>query len=163
MTVFVIIKTDYISSFKKTLDSIDTKIKFTLEKEKDEKLAFLDTLVTRKDGTLTTKVYRKPTHTDRYLDYNSHHEAKHKVSTASTLLHRASTLPNTNENKENEVKYVTDALKLNGYPANFISNIIKRKKPRPNDLSPEELVGIFFDLVEKPSYDGLHACPMYGV
>ena len=45
-----------------------------METEKDNKLAFLDTAVLREpDGRLTISVYRKPTHTDQYLAYNSHH------------------------------------------------------------------------------------------
>ena len=35
---------------------------------------FLDTLVTTQhNGTLATSVYMKPTHTDQYLELNSHH------------------------------------------------------------------------------------------
>ena len=39
--------------------------RLTMEKEKDKKLAFLDTAVLREpDGRLTISVYRKPTYTD---------------------------------------------------------------------------------------------------
>ena len=41
--------------------------------EKDNTIHFLDTTVTRdSDGLLITTVYRKPTHTDQYLAYDSH-------------------------------------------------------------------------------------------
>ena len=50
----------------------------------------LDTLVSGKNGAIAVDVYRKPTHTDRCLDYNSHHDSNHKASTATTLLHRNS-------------------------------------------------------------------------
>ena len=87
---FVIIKKDSVSAFHDILNSIDPKISFTIETENNGQIAFLDTLVTRKNGVITIDVYRKPTHTDRYLDYTSHHEKKHKISTAATLLNRAS-------------------------------------------------------------------------
>ena len=46
---------------------------FTMESEKDGKLPFLDCNVTRQEnGELTVSVYRKGTHTDRYLNFNSH-------------------------------------------------------------------------------------------
>ena len=41
-------------------------------------IAFLDTLVSRRNGVAVIDVYRKPTHTDRYLDFSSHHDIKHK-------------------------------------------------------------------------------------
>ena len=85
---FVIIKKDAVSSFHDTLNSIDPKIAFTIEEENNGLISFLDTLVSRKN-VLVIDVYRKPTHTDRYLDFSSHHEMKHKVSAASTLLFRA--------------------------------------------------------------------------
>ena len=71
---YVIIKRDSVSAFHDSLNSIDPKISFTIETENNGQIAFLDTLATRKNGIVTIDVYRKPTHTDRYLDYSSHHE-----------------------------------------------------------------------------------------
>ena len=68
-----------------TLNSIDPHISFTIEEESDQQIAFLDTLVSYKDNTITIGVYRKATHTDRYLDFSSHHDKRHKISTAETL------------------------------------------------------------------------------
>ena len=80
---FVIIKRDTVSAFHETLNSIYPKIPFTIETESNGQIAFLDTLFSRKNDKITIEVYRKPTHTDNYLDFNSHHEKKHKISTAS--------------------------------------------------------------------------------
>ena len=127
-------------------------ISFTMEKENNQQISFLDTLVSRKNGFIVIDVFRKPTHTDRYLDFNSHHEKKHKISTASTLLNRACILPNTLEGKSSEAKHVTNALLANGYPPAVISNVLKKKKPSPELIpSPEELVGLFFNLIENKS------------
>ncbi|XP_048519274.1 uncharacterized protein LOC125503262, partial [Dendroctonus ponderosae] len=52
--------------FLRHVNSINPKIQFTMEVEKDGRLPFLDVLVTRKaNGKLAHTVYRKPTHTDR--------------------------------------------------------------------------------------------------
>ena len=52
------------------LNTISPTIKFTVEQEKDGQLPFLDALEFRKeDGSLEIGVYRKFTHTDRYLPY----------------------------------------------------------------------------------------------
>ena len=89
--VFSIIKKHALDSSHYLLNSIDPDINFTTEHEQDGRLSFLDILVSRNNGTLFTNVYRKPTHTDKYLYFNSHHDKQHKISTAQTLLHRAAT------------------------------------------------------------------------
>ncbi|KFD54747.1 hypothetical protein M513_04447 [Trichuris suis] len=48
-------------------------ISFTIEKETRCRLPFLDALVIRSKNRLKTTVYRKPTHSDRYLHFSSHH------------------------------------------------------------------------------------------
>ena len=104
---FCIIKKDNVPAFHDTLNSIDANISFTIEIQSDNKISFLDTLVTRRNGAIVVDVYRKPTHTDRYLDYNSHHDNKHKASTAATLLHRALELPNSSDGKnENLTEFI---------------------------------------------------------
>ena len=104
-------------------------------------------MVTRKDNALIVEVYCKPTHTERYLDFFSHHDKRHKISIAETLLHRATNLPSTKQGKETELIHVTDALRFNNYPQNVISNILKEKSStqRTNSIpTPEELVCMFF-------------------
>ena len=65
----------------------------TLEKEKDGSLSFLDDLLSRDpDGSIRTSVFRKPTHTDKYLQFSSHHPLNHKMSVIKTLFNRASLL-----------------------------------------------------------------------
>jgi len=52
-------------------------------------------LVTRINGIVAIQVYRKLTHTDRYLDLRTRHDKKHKTGAVSTLSNRASNLPST--------------------------------------------------------------------
>jgi hypothetical protein len=90
--VFSIIKKHAITNFHNLLmNAIDPHINyFSIEKEQNGQLSFLDTIVTRNNADLSSlkiNVHRKPTHTDRYLDYNSHHDKQvkqHKISTART-------------------------------------------------------------------------------
>ena len=54
--------------------SIQASIQFTAELERGWSLLFLYTLLWRKeDGSLDVIVYRKPMHTDQYLNFWSHH------------------------------------------------------------------------------------------
>ena len=85
-------------------------------------------MITRNSGTITTNVYRKPTHPDRYLHFKSHHDKKHKISTAATLLHTAIRLPNTVEGKAIETNNVVEALKSNGHPTTFTADVQRRQK-----------------------------------
>jgi hypothetical protein len=58
-----------LSEFRDHLNSVHEKIHFTMETERDGHLPFLDTNIYRKpDGSLGHKVYRKPTHTNLYLN-----------------------------------------------------------------------------------------------
>ena len=91
---FTIIKKEDRSSFLQHLNSIHQNIKFTCEEVRDDgSMPFLDILVTPKeDGSLSTSVFRKQTHTDLYLQWDSQHTISSKYSVAGTLYHRAKTV-----------------------------------------------------------------------
>ena len=56
-------------------------------------LPFLDILIKPdQEGRLHTTVYRKPTHTDQYLHWDSLHPISSKYSVVGTLHHRARTI-----------------------------------------------------------------------
>ena len=57
------------------INSIDPAIKFTVEgNHVNGAIPFLDTLVTPlADNSLSFQVYQKPTHTDQYMQWESHH------------------------------------------------------------------------------------------
>ena len=99
---------------------MDPSIRFTLEREEDRHLPFLDLNVYRgEQGNLETSVYRKPTHTDKYFAFDSHHPNFHKNSVAKTLLRRTDCLPSSLDSKAEERKYVSNVLKANGYTKTF--------------------------------------------
>ena len=80
--------------FTQHLNSVDPNIQLTTETESNGELAFLATCTVRQDdGSLRIKVYRKPTYTDQYLNWESNHPLEHKISVARTLFHRANTVP----------------------------------------------------------------------
>ena len=90
---FTILDRENVDDFLQHLNNQQPSIRFTMETEKDNKLAFLDTAVLREpDGRLTTSVYRKPTHTDQYLAYDSHHPQLVKRSIVKCLYERAKRL-----------------------------------------------------------------------
>ena len=56
-----------------------------MEQEENSIIPFLDTLIQRnQDGTISVKVYRKPTHTNQYLSFTS--RAQHGLSPSGNLI-----------------------------------------------------------------------------
>ncbi|CAH3037709.1 unnamed protein product [Pocillopora meandrina] len=70
-------------------------------------------------GNLETSVYRKPTHTDKYLAFYSHHPICHKTSVVKPFLRRADCLPSSLDSRAEERKYIFNVLKANGYKKNL--------------------------------------------
>lgn len=65
------------------------KIKFTIEKEEEEKIPYLDMLISRKtDGSLSIDWYQKPTASNRVLNFLSQHPIHQKESVAFGLFSR---------------------------------------------------------------------------
>ncbi|XP_077498768.1 uncharacterized protein LOC144109871 [Amblyomma americanum] len=89
---FCIIQNGLVNKFLDHLNSLERAIQFTIEEELDGRLPFLDVLVSREGQGLSSSVYRKETHTGRYLYFNSVHPASHKKAVVSTLLQRAKRL-----------------------------------------------------------------------
>ena len=106
--------------FLRHLNSIEPCIHFTAEEETEGKLPFLDVCLQRDDnGSLTTSVFRKATHTNQYLSFDSHHPVAHNAAVVRTLMHRASTLSSNSLERVAEEKKVLEALRDNGYPSGF--------------------------------------------
>ncbi|TWW53916.1 hypothetical protein D4764_0197150, partial [Takifugu flavidus] len=74
------------------------------------------TSVLSEDRNLTIEVYRKPTHTDQYLQFDSHHPLEHKLGVIRTLQHRAREIPTTSQGRKKEQDHIKTALKTCGYP-----------------------------------------------
>ena len=86
----VIHKEIHKQDFLQHINSVDPVIQFTVETTKDNgAIPFSDTIVKPEaDGTLSITVYRKPTHTDKYLLWDSHHHLSATFSVIHTLSHR---------------------------------------------------------------------------
>lgn len=68
------------------------------------------------NGPLSTKVYRKPTHTNHYLQFSSHHPLIHKLGAIGSLKYWANSFITKQSDINEEVSCVGNALGKCGYP-----------------------------------------------
>ena len=130
---FVILEAQHKEEFFNHITSIDENIKFTAETTKaDGSMPFLDTLVTpTSDGSLSTTIYRKPTHTNQYLQWDSHRAISKKYSVINSLLHRAKDICSNQDQLEEEQTHIQKVLSACKYPAWAINRTkLKISAPR---------------------------------
>lgn len=102
---WVKIKTQEVEGFTENINAVDSNIKFTQEDVGGNSLAFPVCAVhTEDDRSLDIEVYRKPTHRDQYLLFDSHHPLKHKLGVITTQHHQAHNMPTRTERKETRNK-----------------------------------------------------------
>ena len=104
----------------------------TTELEEEGLIPFMDTRTRKVDSKLDARVYHKPTHTDKYLHFNSQHPTHvKKGQVAKVLLHdRTRNITKEASNLEAEKAYLSGALQQNGYPVAFIRAASQESKPQ---------------------------------
>ena len=81
------------------------------EPDQEVSLPFMDTLVSPgPSNILTTSDYRKPTHTDQYLHWDSNHFILAKHSVFNTLAHRAKVVSTNQQTLHKELEHIKKAL-----------------------------------------------------
>ena len=129
---FTITKKNKVDIFLNHLNQQHPSIRFTMETENDNRIAFLDSLVTREpEGKLHTSVYRKPTHTDQYLAYDSHHPQTIKRGIVKCLHDRAKRIITKPSGIAQEKEHLSTVLAANGYPSSFLQKVTKTRNPAP--------------------------------
>ena len=153
---------------------MDQNIQFTTEEPRqDGSLTFLDILITPdKDGSLDTTVYRKPTNTNQYMHWDSHHTISSKYSVVGTLHHRAKTICSNRQLLQQEEKHLSKVLMNYKYPI-WALNWVKMKMNKPaqrkknNKNTTQENTNLKF-YITVPYHKGLSEsvkkkCNSYGV
>ena len=125
---FVIHKEVNKQGFLQHINSVDPAIRFTVEDNKEDgSIPFLDTIVKPEaDGSLSITAYRKPTHTDQYLQWDSHHHLSAKFSVIQTLSRRASTMCSNPKLLQKEKEHLRKALTNCSYPKWALDKVEKR-------------------------------------
>ena len=115
---YTIIKKDKTTELHEHINSQERSIKFTKEPPApDGSVPFLDTkCIPQPDGSIRTVVYRKPSHTDLYVQWDSNHPLSAKLSVVSSLFHGASVVCRTEQELGEEQEHLITVLQYNGYP-----------------------------------------------
>ena len=119
------------------LNSQKPAIQFTMEKEEDGKIAFLDVLVEKKGTLAATSIFRKKTHTDRYMNYDSHHHARIKSSIIKCLGTRAKNVCRATKMIE-ERNHLKQLFQANGYPAQMVNRTLRNCPHSPTRTEEQE-------------------------
>jgi hypothetical protein len=112
-------------------DRIHPTIKFTMEKETQSRINYLDLTIAKEHNKLTFGIYRKPTTTDSIIHNDSCHRSEHKKSAINYLINRMNTYPLTQANKDQEQTIIKETLQKKGYQQS-ITNHKQINKPLIN-------------------------------
>ena len=108
------------------INSQHPNIKFTIEKETNKVLAFLDVCIDNNDPTcLKTSTYRKKTFTGLLTNFFSFTSFSYKVGLIRTLVDRAYKINNSLLSFNNDVKRLTHIFKKNQFPEYLINRVVK--------------------------------------
>lgn len=105
-------------------NNFDAHIKFTIERETNKTVPFLDTLVKREDGNIIKlDWYMKPNASGRYVHYKSNHSITIKINFIKQMKHRIHKIYHKDFINKN-LKILKNLLLKNGYPKGLVSTII---------------------------------------
>ena len=113
-----------INELHELLQNLHPKIKFTMEHSSKE-LPFLDIFVKNVNGKIITEIYHKPTDTQQYLHFRSHHTKNCIKSIPYTLARRIRTIITDKNLKKIRLKELHTTLHQRGYPTTLINKAEK--------------------------------------
>ena len=99
---------------------------------KSQNNSLLDTFQRPSGKEIITSVYRKPTHRDKYFDFNSNHPKSAKHAVVRALTHRAKNVCSSSELLAEEMDCLGRVLRYNNYPIWMI-----KQEGRSNSLTGE--------------------------
>ena len=109
------------------MNNVHEKIQFTIEKESNNSLPFLDTVVIRAGNDVKFKVYRKPTNKDDFIHYQSAHDEKTKSGVIIGFYLRALRICSP-EYVDEEIKYINESFGKLGYPKGMLALSLKKAR-----------------------------------
>ena len=121
---------DHIKNFFRDINSRHKNMSFTYEEENDNKLPFLDILVSREDSPrhprfFTTNMYRKPTFSGLYTNFDSFIPQSYKTGLVLSLLFRIYTICSDWPKIHIEIVNLKKIMLKNNFPSRFTDRCVK--------------------------------------
>ena len=105
---------------------MDMKRGFSLHwKERKKNPTIFRHVFEKRWGQTNYQVYRKETHTQRYINWRSNHPKNCLLGVLKGLIHRAHTLCDMKEDLIDELGLLHDVFIANGYPEHLVRRTIK--------------------------------------
>ena len=113
-------------AFYSYLNTSHHNVKFTFEKEKDNRLLVSDILINNNKSHLHTSVFHKKTFTELLLNYFSFEpNCYYKLGLIKMLVDRMHTISNSWAGFDKELKSLKNILQKNQYPLKMIYHTVK--------------------------------------
>jgi len=116
---------EHLDHFFDYINSRHPNINFTKELENNDRLSFLDVLVSRNADKLLTSVYRKPTFSGVFTNFKSFIPIVYKHGLIYSLLFRCFRICTDYNRFHNEIVFLKDVFNRNGYPYNVVDFCIR--------------------------------------
>ena len=107
------------------LNTQHPSIRYTIELEKDEQIAFLDTLLKKTNNGLKISVYHKTTYTGLLMSFLSFTSFIYKKGLIKCLVDRIYKINNTWKGFDSDIEEMSHTLQKNCFPSRIIDKIIK--------------------------------------
>jgi hypothetical protein len=114
---------------------VHPNLEFTPTIEENDRISFIDLLITRQPSAIEIDIYRKLTVTDITINYTSNHPTEHKLAAYRYLIRRMTALSLSQEKEEVEWQTILTIAKNNNFPIHITKKLkkIHNKEPTKNN------------------------------
>ena len=124
------------------MNSYHPNIQFTHEIEENQKIMFLNVLITPIiDNKLETAIFRKEPNTDLYINWKSHATIEWKHGSLNNLIQRSFLICSNEKLLEDELSYLKNVfIEVNDYTPKIVNSIIKTEPEKNGSDYQEEVI-----------------------
>lgn len=138
---------DKVDQILKAFNDYNPHVQFTIEKESNQKISFLELDIIRDGCSIKLDWYHKPSWSGRYMNFESHLPLTYKKNTVSLLTEKILVLSDP-EFHEKNFQLLRNTLNSNGYPSKLTEDIIRKTKLK---------------VAEKDSRSNVNQVPVHGL